>query len=130
MRVLRQTSGHSGRRLWTSISYWKRLKITDGYYGVYLGVDHGKPLDYLAGMSVGPEAEMFRGVVKRQLPAALYAIFTCDFVQIGPTYGDIFNEWLPQSGYAQDLAAFGFDYYPPGMDQGAQMEIWFPVKMK
>jgi predicted transcriptional regulator YdeE len=102
-----------------------------GHYGVYLGADHTRPIDYLAGMSVQSAAGAPEGVKVREVPAALYAVFECLFQEIGPTYGYIWHEWLRSSPYEQDTSALGFDYYPPGITDGnPPLEIWFPVKAK
>jgi predicted transcriptional regulator YdeE len=102
-----------------------------GHYGVYLGADHSKPLDYLAGMAVQGAQDAPEGVEVREVPAALYALFECSFQDIGPTYGYIWNEWLQSSSYEQDPAKLGFDYFPPSMAEGdSRMEIWFPIRRK
>jgi predicted transcriptional regulator YdeE len=103
----------------------------EGHYGVYLGADHSKPIDYLAGMAVRDEADAPEGVEMREVPTAMYAVFECSFQKLGPTYGYIWGEWLESSAYAQDTSKLGFDYFLPGTTDGdSPMEIWFPVKKK
>ncbi|MBN1976762.1 MAG: GyrI-like domain-containing protein [Anaerolineae bacterium] len=107
----------------------KSLSVGEGYYGVYLGADHAKPLDILAGMVVPSAAGAPAGVQVRELPAATYAVFECLFREIGLTYGYIWDEWLRTSAYGQDASKLGFDYYPPATTDGSSpMEIWLPVK--
>ena len=107
------------------------LSVGEGHYGVYLGADHTKPIDYLAGMAVQDAAGAPGGVEVREVPAALYAVFECSFQAIGPTYGHIWDEWLQSSAYEQDTSKPGFDYFPPGTTDGdSPMEIWFPVKKR
>ena len=107
------------------------LSVGEGHYGVYLGADHTKPIDYLAGMAIQDAAGAPGGVEVREVPAALYAVFGCSFQAIGPTYGHIWDEWLQSSAYEQDTSKLGFDYFPPGTTDGdSPMEIWFPVKKK
>jgi predicted transcriptional regulator YdeE len=106
------------------------LSAGKGHYGVYLGADHAKPIDYLAGMAVQDAAGAPEGVEVREVPAALYAVFECSFQAIGLTYGHIWGEWLQSSAYEQDTSKLGFDYYPPGTttDGNSPMEVWVPVK--
>jgi predicted transcriptional regulator YdeE len=107
------------------------LSAGEGHYGVYLGADHSRPLDYLAGVAVRDEAAAPEGIEARQVPAAQYAVFKCPFQEIGPTYGYIWGEWLLTSTYAQDTDRLGFDFYPPGTTGGpSPIEIWFPVVKK
>ena len=107
------------------------LSAGDGHYGVYLGADHTKPIDYLAGMAVQDAAGAPEGVQVREVPAAKYAVFECSFQAIGPTYGYIWGEWLQSSVYEQDTSKLGFDYFPPVTADGDWLiEIWFPVKKK
>ena len=108
-----------------------QLGTSEGHYGVYLGADHSQPIDYLAGMVVDAVEGTPQGVEVREVPAAQYAVFSCEFKNIGPTYGYIWNEWLNTSLYQQDKTKLGFDYFPPGIsDDPSQMEIWFPVNKK
>ena len=109
----------------------KSLSAVEGYYGVYLGADHTKPMDILAGMVVQDAAGAPEGVQVREVPAAKYAVFECLFQEIGSTYGYIWGEWLRTSAYEQDTAKLGFDFFPPATTDGSSpMEIWFPIKKK
>jgi predicted transcriptional regulator YdeE len=109
----------------------KSLSTGAGYYGVYLGADHTKPMDILAGMVVQDAAGAPAGVEVREVPAATYAVFECLFQEIGSTYGYIWDEWLESSAYEQDMTKLGFDYYPPATTDGSSpMEIWLPIKKK
>ena len=107
------------------------LSVDQSYYGVYLGTDHAKPLDYLAGMAVEDVDAVPECLVVRELPAAQYAVFECMLKTLGPTYGTIWKEWLPSSPYELDVAAFGFDFYPPNTTSGdSPMHIYFPIKAR
>jgi predicted transcriptional regulator YdeE len=113
----------------------KSLSTGEGYYGVYLGADHNKPMDILAGMAVQDTAQDAKGAPEgiqvREMPAATYAVFECSFQEIGHTYGYIWDEWLESSAYEQDMTKLGFDYYPPATTDGSSpMEIWLPIKKK
>lgn len=108
-----------------------QLGIDNGHYGVYLGADHSQAIDYLAGMAVDTVENGPEGVTIRELPAAQYAVFSCELKNLGPTYGFIWNEWLLSSKYQQDTTKIGFDYFLPGStDDPSLVEIWFPVKLK
>ena len=107
------------------------LSTGEGWYGVYLGADHAKPIDYLAGMAVREAAVAPEGVEAREVPAALYAVSECTLREIGPTYGYLWGQWLQSSAYEQDTSKLGFDFYPPGTFDGTSpMAIWFPVREK
>jgi AraC family transcriptional regulator len=107
------------------------LGTSEGHYGVYLSPDHSSALDYLAGMAVDTIEDAPEGVEIREIPAARYAVFTCEFKDIGHAYGFIWNEWLKSSSYEQDNTKLGFDFFPPGTtDSPSPIEIWFPVVKK
>jgi hypothetical protein len=43
------------------------LSVGEGHYGVYLGADHSKPLDYLASMAQGdPRIELWVPIQKKE----------------------------------------------------------------
>jgi predicted transcriptional regulator YdeE len=107
------------------------LSAGEGYYGIYLGADHAKPMDILAGMAVQNATGAPDGVQVREVPAAQYAVFERLFQDIGSTYGYIRDEWLRVSAYEQDTSKLGFDYFPPATTDGdSPIEIWFPVRKK
>ena len=109
----------------------EQLGTSEGHYGVYLGADHSKPIDYLAGMAVDAVEGTLLGTEVCEIPAAQYAVFSCEFSHIGPTYGFIWNEWLKTSPYQQYKTKLGFDYFPPGTTDGpSPIEIWFPIQEK
>jgi len=108
-----------------------------GHYGVYLAADHSQQLDYLAGMAVRADATASvdaaapEVIETRDVPAATYAVFGCEFKDLGPTYGFIWDEWLAASDYEQDADAFGFDFYAPNTESAeSPVQIWFPVRRK
>ena len=130
-----QSAAENLRPLWQEYMSFHELieplSASEGHYGVYLGADHSKPLDYLAGMAVQEAKGAPEGVEVHEVPAALYAVFECSFQKLGLTYGYIWGEWLESSAYQQDTSKLGFDYYPPGTTDGASgMQIWFPIEKK
>lgn len=105
----------------------EQLGTSEGHYGIYLGADHSKPIDYLAGMAVDTIEGAPEGTEVREIRAAQYAVFSC----VLKTYGYIWQEWLATSSYQQDTTKLGFDYFPPGTTDGPSLiEIWLPVKEK
>jgi predicted transcriptional regulator YdeE len=109
----------------------EQMGTSEGHYGVYLSPDHSSTLDYLAGMAVETFEGAPIGVEVMEIPAAQYAVFSCEFKDIGPTYGYIWDEWLEASPYRQDKTKLGFDFFPPGTTDGpSPIEIWFPVQKK
>ena len=126
-------AGEAGGPLWDQYMEFEErvepLSVGDGHYGVYLGADHDKPIEYLAGRIVAHSAIAPEGVETREVPAALYAVFRCSLRTLGPTYGQIWRGWLPSSPYAQDRQKLGFDYFAPGTTSDeSPVEIWLPVK--
>jgi len=107
---------------------WLEPQSADkAYYGVYLG-DHDKPLDYVAGMSVESGASVPEGLVAHEMPAGLYAAFECTLQTLGPTWGHIWDEWLPGSEYELDPSRFTFDLYPPGTGSGEMVvHVYVPI---
>ena len=98
-------------------------------YGVSANYAETGEFDYVAGIHVNPTADVPSGMVSWDVPAATYAVFSCPFQAIGPTYGYIWGEWLQSGAYEQDMTKLGFDYFPPGTGEGdSPIEIWFPVK--
>ncbi len=57
--------------------------------------------EYVAGMQTAEDAPVPEGMVKRSLPAYTYAVFehVGPLDSLGQTYQNIFQTWLPQSGY-------------------------------
>jgi len=81
-----------------------------------------------------PEGELPAGMVKRQMPAATWAVFT----SVGPlpeaiqkVTQSIFSEWFPSTGYEHGNAP-EIEVYFPGDTSCAdyRCEVWIPVKKK
>lgn len=124
--------------LWTEFN--KRDKeITNAVSDVAIGVcfydkDHTNEsaFTYLAGKIVDSDYAMPSGMSSRKIPAADYAVFEHKGAldTLRETYNQIFEEWLPQSGYEfgnqDDLEIYG-DKFAYGK-RDSIMEIWIPVK--
>ncbi|MBN1641216.1 MAG: GyrI-like domain-containing protein [Anaerolineae bacterium] len=53
------------------------------------------------------------GVVVRQVPGSLYAVFECAAARIGPTYSHVYETWLSSSPYEFTPGGADFEYDPP-----------------
>ncbi len=98
------------------------LAIEPGYYGVYYGTEQPEMVDFVAGMIVDADATPIEGLVLRALPGGSYACFPCTMGTLSETWGAIYSQWLPASGYRVDETRPAFEYFPPGMDP--EMTIW------
>jgi AraC family transcriptional regulator len=91
-----------------------------GLFEVFVGV----PVDELDGLPVE--------LVVKVLPPVRYAVFTLRGTIITSDWGkDIYQEWLPQSGY-REAYPYNFQYYDErfkGMDRVAEsvLDIYVPV---
>ena len=78
------------------------LAIEPAGYGVYFPTGEEGLVDVFGGMAVAAGVKVPEGLVLREVPTAEYAVFECTLSTIGPTWGAIFSEWLPASGYEED----------------------------
>ncbi len=58
-------------------------------------------LDYMAGVAVHEAGALPDGLSSWLLPAGTYAVFRCPLDRLGAGYGEIFEKWLPASGWVQ-----------------------------
>ncbi len=98
-----------------------------GCYGVYFPCEEAGRVDFIAGAVVPAEAAVADGLVKREVPAAHYAVFECRVSTIGATWGRIFGDWLPTSGYQADHSLPSFEYFPPVEEADHPCVIYQPV---
>jgi predicted transcriptional regulator YdeE len=107
---------------------------TDGaYYAVWFGtrgtdISVGK---YLAGMAVGADAKVPESWVRREVPAAAYAVFETTLRDVGDATDYALRQWLPNPGWELDAAKPRFDLMPPDV-QGPEspVSVWIPVRRK
>ena len=96
--------------------------------------------NYIIGVEVKGDLELPPRTVHRTFPAATYAVFTTPKVareqfsaSIQETWGTIFQEWFPHSGYEHG-GGVEFEYYDykSGGDENGlvQMDIYIPVVEK
>lgn len=117
----------SGARLW-DIQDVTRPGVA---YGV---IDHMDPesgaFEYLAGMEVKAGADLPEGMVSWEIPAQTYAVFACTLPTLMETMHQIYEQWLPQSGYERGTGP-EFEFYGQefdATDPGSRMELWIPVR--
>ncbi|WJH35783.1 AraC family transcriptional regulator [Paenibacillus sp. CC-CFT747] len=93
---------------------------------------------YLIGMEAEHLQDIPEGLVGREFPAAQYAVFTTPPVvhgqfpsSIQSTWGAIFSEWFPHSGY-EHAGGVEFELYDERCHQDKherlQMDIYIPVR--
>lgn len=93
------------------------MKLAAGraYCGAYFPSPEAGKVDFVAGMIADESREVPEGLVRREIPGGLYASFHCTMSSIGPTWGTIYREWLPSSGYQEDETRPALEIYPPEM---------------
>lgn len=108
------------------------LRAADGYYGAYFGtaLEGRPPLDCLAGMAVEQTDDVPESLTLRCVPASTFAVFECTVATIHETWGRIFGEWLPESGYEEDDGSANFDWYPPDCKGGSVVLLHLAVRME
>jgi len=106
----------------------KQFSIDKAYYGVYFGEQGTELVDLVVGMAVANVGGIPDGLVLREIPSAHYAVFECKMESISQTWGYIYGEWFPTSGYEHDKN-YDFEYFPPdGSEAGSPVYIHVPIK--
>lgn len=96
-------------------------------YGVYFPCADGL-CDVFGGLAVPADAPVPDGMVKREVPAAEYAVFECDLPGIAATWAAIYSQWLPASGYAPVETQPCFEVFEEGCHEGlVPVRIWTAV---
>ncbi len=104
------------------------LAVDDGYYGVYYATGQEGMADFVAGMVVRDTDAVPDGLVLREIAGGTYALFSCTMSSISATWGQIYSQWMPASGYAEDTSRPSFEYYRPGeMGPDAPVAIYVPL---
>jgi AraC family transcriptional regulator len=101
-------------------------------YGICSNMDPNGSLDYLAGVEVAGAEGLPPELAQLRIAPHRYAVFAHDghISAVGRTWMDIFDAWLPQSGYAMDEAPC-FECYLEEFDPTVgvgNVEIWIPIK--
>lgn len=109
----------------------RSLSADGAYYEAFFCVGKPEAVEMVVGVAVRAEATPPAGLVKRDLPAATYAVFKCTVATIGQTWNGV-DAWLSESDYEyDDQGKADFEYYPPdtaGPDDPVQ--IYVAVRMK
>lgn len=85
--------------------------------------------DYVAACEVESNAAAPDDMVRWEVPAQTYAVFTTTLPQVGAAFDEIYQRWLPASGY-RHAASPEFECYGPTFDPAnpsAEMEIYIPI---
>lgn len=104
------------------------VRVYDDSYS-FSQFDPAAEFDKWAGAEVNGPCDGFRTL---EIPSGNYAVFvhTGTAAAAPLTFGYIFGEWLPRSGYILDGRPH-FEVLPPGynpFDAEAREEIWLPIK--
>lgn len=98
-------------------------------YGVYSPCGEPEMVDFVAGMRVGEVDVVPEGLVVRDVPACDEAVVECTLSTIGPTWGRLYGEWLPGSGYAPDDSLAAYEEFPAGeCGPDSRVIIHMPVR--
>jgi predicted transcriptional regulator YdeE len=92
--------------------------------------DASGEFDYVAAFEVGDEVEIPDGMVKWDLPAQTYAVFTCTLPTIMEAYQYAYKSWLPESA-TQRTSGPEFELYDQDFDPNvpsSPMYLYVPVK--
>ena len=95
---------------------------------------HPHELLYLAAVPVSSTDSLPEGMVWRTIPATTYAVFIHrgPITGIASTCGEIYREWLPQSGYEHsdiaDIEVYDHRFCPDSED--SEVEYWISVRKK
>jgi len=87
-------------------------------YGLYFPTEDQYLVDFVAGLPVAGVDTTPEGLVLREVPARLEAVFECSLHELGPTWHAIFSKWLPTSGYEHDAPHPCYERFPPGCHEG------------
>ncbi len=97
--------------------------------GVYFDCGEPEMTDFMACREVPSGTTAPAGLAVRDVPGGKEAVFECTMSTIGPTWGSIYGEWLPTSGYAADEARPCYERFAPGCHEGiVPVTIHVPIK--
>lgn len=105
---------------------------SDLTYGVMCGSDMAaQTFEYMSAVEVTSFDGLAAGLDRLKIPSAHYAVFTHEGAAslISQTWGAIWNDWLPTSGWVP-AASPDFERYDARFDPvtgSGVVEIWFPV---
>lgn len=95
---------------------------------------HPHELQYLTAVAVSAVDSIPEGMIWRTVPDTTFAVFTHKgpITAIGDTVGQIYQQWLPQSGYEHsDIADIElYDHRFNCEQENQEMEYWISVRPK
>ena len=102
-------------------------------YGVCHNFDkETQEFDYVAACEIAEDASLADNMVRVEVPAQSYAVFSSTLPEIGATFDKIYGEWLPNSGY-QRAEGPEFELYDEHFDPNdpnSSFRIYVPVTKK
>ena len=84
---------------------------------------------YIVAVEVDSFNDMPEDMVKKAIPDALYAVFTCKDEDMDKGFAYAYAEWLPQSGYMRNDNGVDFEYYDKNYKtEPYEVSIYIPIK--
>ncbi|MBN2587204.1 MAG: GyrI-like domain-containing protein [Candidatus Fermentibacteraceae bacterium] len=103
----------------------------DDAYGVLLGYDQvSGEYSYLAGVESGADGPLPEGMVSAGIDPGPYAVFTFRFDMLESIYSYVYDQWMPQSGWAAG-EGYSFEFYPEDFipsEEGVLMQLYVSVR--
>ena len=100
-------------------------------YGISANMDtETGEFDYIAGFEVSRTEHVPEGMVAFKVPGGRYAVFTTTLPQIGETFRNAYNTWLPQAGH-QPTGGPEFELYDERFnpqDPNSQFDLYIPIQ--
>lgn len=117
---------------WDTISSVPHKAADDIAYGICRDLDEEGVFEYLAGLRVTEVEDLPGDVEAWEVPARTYAVVPTTIPEIGKTYEEFFQEWLPQSDYrhvqSPDFELYDHAFNPD--DPGSILYLYIPVEEK
>lgn len=104
-------------------------------FGICFDADEGGNFPYMIGEVLKPGATVPQGLTKREVPAHLWARFSCVGAMPGAIQNvtkQIYSEWLPTNGTYEVAQYMEIEMYSDGDATSPEYysEVWIPVKKK
>jgi AraC family transcriptional regulator len=92
--------------------------------------DENTAFDYVAGIEIEGTHHVPLGMAKVEIPEQTYAVFHCSTEDLDKTYREIYETWLPQSGYQRADGAELEEYDPDflGNEEDAVVSLHIPIQ--
>lgn len=89
-------------------------------------------MDYMAGVAADRTDDLPAGMTTWEVPAYTYAVFEATLPTLSEVFGQIYNQWIPASGYQPKMDVcferYGEDFNPH--DPNSKVSIYIPVEKK